>query len=140
MHSAKEERKTMTKQSRNAPCPCGSGKKYKRCCLAQDEEARRQAARIVGTDLDDLSNSVLDLIEAGDLDAAENACRQLEKLYPNQVDGLTRMALVHKARGENPQAADCLRRAATFMQDRLEEFDPKFVQETFDDAEMLERI
>ncbi len=24
--------------SRNAPCPCGSGKKYKKCCLARDEQ------------------------------------------------------------------------------------------------------
>lgn len=29
-------------QSRNAPCACGSGKKYKVCCLAIDEAARRQ--------------------------------------------------------------------------------------------------
>ncbi len=26
----------MTKAQRNAPCPCGSGKKYKRCCLIKD--------------------------------------------------------------------------------------------------------
>lgn len=26
---------------RNQPCPCGSGKKYKHCCLAKDEEAER---------------------------------------------------------------------------------------------------
>jgi preprotein translocase subunit SecA len=25
------------KISRNAPCPCGSGKKYKNCCLLRDE-------------------------------------------------------------------------------------------------------
>lgn len=25
---------------RNSPCPCGSGRKYKKCCLARDEEAR----------------------------------------------------------------------------------------------------
>jgi len=31
--------------SRNAPCPCGSGKKYKKCCLAKDEQAARDAAR-----------------------------------------------------------------------------------------------
>ncbi|HSL84651.1 MAG TPA: SEC-C metal-binding domain-containing protein [Thermoanaerobaculia bacterium] len=24
---------------RNAPCPCGSGKKYKRCCLGLDRAA-----------------------------------------------------------------------------------------------------
>jgi hypothetical protein len=29
------------KIGRNDPCPCGSGKKYKKCCLAQDEEKLR---------------------------------------------------------------------------------------------------
>jgi len=28
------------KVGRNDPCPCGSGKKYKRCCLAKEEGAR----------------------------------------------------------------------------------------------------
>jgi hypothetical protein len=27
---------------RNEPCPCGSGSKYKRCCLERDEALRRQ--------------------------------------------------------------------------------------------------
>lgn len=30
---------------RNDPCPCGSGKKYKKCCLPKEQEARREAAR-----------------------------------------------------------------------------------------------
>ena len=30
------------KTGRNAPCPCGSGKKYKKCCLAKDQEAGPQ--------------------------------------------------------------------------------------------------
>jgi len=56
----------MTKISRNAPCPCGSGKKYKKCCLLRQEaealEKRKIfdqniAKAIVGIDdLDDLSN------------------------------------------------------------------------------------
>ena len=29
------------KISRNAPCPCGSGKKYKQCCLQHLEEPRK---------------------------------------------------------------------------------------------------
>jgi hypothetical protein len=29
---------------RNAPCHCGSGRKYKHCCLAKDEAAARAAA------------------------------------------------------------------------------------------------
>jgi hypothetical protein len=28
---------------RNEPCHCGSGKKYKQCCLAKDEAAEREA-------------------------------------------------------------------------------------------------
>ena len=28
-------------RGRNAPCPCGSGRKYKRCCLVADEEQLR---------------------------------------------------------------------------------------------------
>ncbi len=28
------------KVGRNDPCPCGSGKKYKKCCLAREEQAR----------------------------------------------------------------------------------------------------
>jgi hypothetical protein len=27
---------------RNDVCPCGSGKKYKRCCLESDEKKRRK--------------------------------------------------------------------------------------------------
>jgi hypothetical protein len=34
----------MTKPSRNDPCPCGSGKKYKKCCLTAD------AARVTQLD------------------------------------------------------------------------------------------
>ncbi len=33
------------KVGRNDPCPCGSGKKYKKCCLAKDEAAARQSAQ-----------------------------------------------------------------------------------------------
>lgn len=29
---------------RNDPCPCGSGKKYKKCCLRQEKEARAEKA------------------------------------------------------------------------------------------------
>ena len=33
------------KPGRNDPCSCGSGKKYKRCCLPKDEAAAREKAR-----------------------------------------------------------------------------------------------
>ena len=33
----------MTSPNRNEPCPCGSGKRYKRCCLLDDGTARARA-------------------------------------------------------------------------------------------------
>ncbi len=30
------------KPGRNEQCPCGSGRKYKQCCLQKDEEAARE--------------------------------------------------------------------------------------------------
>ena len=33
------------KPGRNDPCPCGSGRKYKRCCLPIDQAAGRERAR-----------------------------------------------------------------------------------------------
>ena len=33
----------MAKLGRNDPCHCGSGRKYKQCCLAKDEAAERAA-------------------------------------------------------------------------------------------------
>ena len=35
------ENLAVTKAGRNDPCPCGSGKKYKKCCLPRHEEARK---------------------------------------------------------------------------------------------------
>ncbi len=33
----------MAKSARNAPCPCGSGHKYKHCCQVEEERWERQA-------------------------------------------------------------------------------------------------
>ena len=35
-----------SKLPKNQPCPCGSGKKYKRCCGLQDEERRETSFRL----------------------------------------------------------------------------------------------
>jgi hypothetical protein len=43
------------------------------------------------TELDRLSNSVVDLIEEGRLEEAENVCHQLLVHYPDQIDGTERL-------------------------------------------------
>ena len=136
----------MAKPGRNDPCPCGSGKKYKKCCLTNDEAAekeqlvaehaereeraaaKRQELRKVreaitanfaasdlldddfGDELMDASNRVVALIRAGKLDEAEAAARDLLVRYPDTHDGWDRLGMVHEARGENVQAAECYRK------------------------------
>jgi len=41
-------RRPVAKVSRNDPCHCGSGKKYKRCCLSQDEKLLADASEYAG--------------------------------------------------------------------------------------------
>jgi tetratricopeptide (TPR) repeat protein len=114
----------MAKPGRNDPCPCGSGRKYKKCCLPLHEESRAKQQQEAGgvsltpgfTDLDELSNSVVDLIEAGRLDEAEAACHQLLTRYPDQIDGTERLAAVYEAKGKKKLAAEYYRKAAQFAQ------------------------
>jgi tetratricopeptide (TPR) repeat protein len=120
---------------RNDPCPCGSGQKYKRCCLPRDEAAAateraaaptRDAAaatppfEILSEDdgLDEASNVVIDLIDAGRLDEAEHAAQDLLERYPEVHDGLERVAMVAAARGNRARAAEYYRRAADFVHAR----------------------
>jgi tetratricopeptide (TPR) repeat protein len=109
----------MAKVGRNAPCPCGSGKKYKKCCLLRQDGKTQtdvQPMRFIPvyTDLDQLSNSVVDLIKQDRLDEAEAVSHKLLTDYPDQVDGLNRLAMVYEARGEKSKAADYYRKAADF--------------------------
>jgi SEC-C motif len=137
----------MAKVGRNDPCPCGSGKKYKKCCLETERQRTqptvaprgnaRSAVQTVVTELDDLSNRVVDLIAARELDAAEAACRQLRAQYPDQVDGTWRLATVCEARGDRAAAARYYRDAAEFMRSR-DGFDEASMAHMLESAERME--
>jgi hypothetical protein len=43
------------KVNRNEPCPCGSGKKYKKCCLPNHEEARKNIPRDTLQEMEELA-------------------------------------------------------------------------------------
>ena len=125
----------MAKTGRNDPCPCGSGQKYKRCCLPREAAAAHAAAlaatatsSMVEADddgLDNASNSVIDLIDAGRLDEAEQAAHALLANYPDVHDGLERLAMVYAARGDRPRAEEYYRQAADFVHAHAEYYDPK---------------
>ncbi|HZB93243.1 MAG TPA: SEC-C metal-binding domain-containing protein [Stellaceae bacterium] len=130
----------MAKIGRNEPCPCGSGKKYKRCCLAKDAKAEIRALAAAAPAApphhhlgfcDDCyaalavaSNAVLDLIEAGKLDDAEADAHALIDRFPDAHDGLARLGLVHELRGDHRQAVDCYRKVIAFIRERPDQYAP----------------
>ena len=87
-------------------------------------------------DFDDLSNSVLDLIDAGKFDEAESVCNELKKWYPDQVDGIERMAMVFEARGENQKASEYYLKTAEFMRSNPG-FDKEGIEWALDKAKHL---
>jgi tetratricopeptide (TPR) repeat protein len=154
---------------RNDPCPCGSGKKYKHCCLDKDravelapaiaqrfalqaqkanqvalqkddqqELLESQAALQEAQALDAASNAVVDLVHAGRLDEAEQAAQELLVRYPDVHDGYDRLGMVHEARGQFRQAADCYRSVVEFARADPENYDPEFVDSFLDRIAKLE--
>lgn len=103
------------KIGRNEPCPCGSGKKYKKCCLNATSEPIINPRFIdMDLELDNLSNRIPALIEQQKYDEAEKVCQRLFEEYPEQIDGLHRFAEVLESKGEHQQAAEYYRKSAEF--------------------------
>ena len=88
-------------------------------------------------DLDELSNSVVDLVNAGEFNKAESVCHELSKRFPDQVDGIERLALVYESRGENERAAEQYRKAVAFMRSNYG-FDKESVQWLLEKIKQLE--
>lgn len=129
----------MVKIGRNQPCPCGSGKKYKHCCLGNDQASRVDIASAQQDmsqrmspgggfvfdedEIDQLSNGVVDLLTVGRLEEAEAACQELKAQYPETIDWIIRTAMVHEARGQTEQAIIYYEQVLQFMDGHPGDFD-----------------
>ncbi len=51
-------RRAVPRIGSNAPCPCGSGKKYKRCCMAADQERLRFSSDVSGVTRSELAHDL----------------------------------------------------------------------------------
>jgi Flp pilus assembly protein TadD len=148
-----------TKTGRNQPCPCGSGKKFKQCCLRKEEEAEHKAMAALnqarqegrGGSYSDLvktvdqlaaeyeedvalaeaSNAAVDLVRAGKLDEAEQAARDLLVRFPEVHDGYDRLGMVYEARGDNKQATHYYRQALQFIRQRPDQYDDAGLEAAF---------
>jgi hypothetical protein len=133
----------MAKVGRNDPCPCGSGKKVKRCCIEKvgaerlldvlrasrdqmvaknerleterDELVKQLAALEADREADAVAGQVRALLGSGQLERAEAVGRQLEEMFAGETEGIERLAEVYESREMRAEAAAQYRRAIAMM-------------------------
>jgi hypothetical protein len=91
-HAALLDHLSTRRVGRNEPCPCGSGKKYKKCCLPQHEEARKnlppdqvremEERKRAGEKLDEAVRNGFELLFAQDFGKARQLSERLIETYP----------------------------------------------------------
>jgi len=88
-------------------------------------------------DLDDLSNSVVDAIDAGNYDQAEKLCQKLLSEYPEVFDGHERLAMLREAQGRFQEAVDHYKKVLEMMKhnpDNVDEDTIQYITERRDQA------
>lgn len=119
----------LSKVRRNDPCPCGSGKKYKKCCVVKGEEhredtlstppdersVRRQPAR--EAEIENLFRRALNQLDRNEYDKAARAFRSVLRLDPEHYKALTGLGRCLMEIGMREEARECFRKALEIKPD-----------------------
>ena len=126
----------MSKVGRNDPCPCGSGKKYKKCCMMKDEARRVDAspnadASLVSSDERDrrhpsparaaeIQNAfgrACNHLDRSEFDRAAGAFRSVLRLDPAHYKALTGLGRCLIEMGMPAEARRCFEKALEIKPD-----------------------
>lgn len=157
----------MARPGRNESCRCGSGKKYKRCCLAQDDATARSVASLAQPSaginwrapeddylhdhlsaarydqLADAADAVQFLIETDRVAEAETAAQALLENFPDAYDGHAKLGLIFELRGDYPRAIAQYRHVIAFARTHPKMVGPRFIprfQELIDRLELQSQL
>jgi predicted O-linked N-acetylglucosamine transferase (SPINDLY family) len=100
----------MSAPNRNDPCPCGSGKKYKQCCLKGDENIVLSKR----SDVDKISRLIQEAIklhQSGHLPQAEALYQQILKIEPNNSEALNLLGVIAHQVGRDEIAVELIKMA-----------------------------
>lgn len=111
----------MVAPQRNEPCPCGSGRKYKKCCLGGEAPSATGKGMDIVHDrfqtseasapLEDLLRQAEEFGRAGRVAEAETVYRQVLRLWPRHDRALYRLGALARDSGRLDIAADLIGRA-----------------------------
>jgi len=122
---------------RNDPCPCGSGKKYKKCCMPRDEMIAHSISQRTtdsaeytetsGTDhggsnpeAENAFRRACKYMEISEFDKAARAFRSVIMLDRNHYKAMTELGRCLVEIGQREEACKCFEKAL--------EINPKYVQ------------
>jgi len=106
--TAPDQYKEKNIPGRNDPCPCGSGKKFKKCCGAN---VRPQTAKIGVIDIE----AAVTAFEAGDFESARDLCLPLLDEQPDNADIQHVYALSSYQLGDMAAAETAFKKALSFQ-------------------------
>lgn len=104
----------MKKTDRNAPCPCGSGKKYKQCCLPRDEAIASSKLSRIATEklhIPQVIEAALEHHQAGRLPQAEELYQQILQVEPKHPDALHFSGMIAHQLGKNDTAVELMEKS-----------------------------
>lgn len=114
------------KAGRNDPCPCGSGKKYKKCCMGKDAEHARAADTShessdehVGrrypparaAEIENAFKRGINHLDRNDFDQAARAFRSVLRLDSEHYKALTGLGRCLVELGMQAEARECFEKA-----------------------------
>jgi len=96
----------MTKVRPNDPCPCGSAKKYKKCCGSPDAVYTREFNEVMV----ELHRRFTELAREGSVEDIENFVASILDAFPDIPEIVRKAAELNEKRGRYPEALECYRR------------------------------
>jgi len=118
------------KVGRNDPCPCGSGKKYKKCCMKKDaeraaassaeadtshespdERAERRHSPARAAEVENAFRRGINHLDRRDFDQAARAFRSALRLDPEHYKALTGLGRCLAELGMPEEARKCFEKA-----------------------------
>lgn len=102
-----EDDMAITKIGRNAPCSCGSGKKYKKCCLLDEKVTVSEITPLTIQQL----KTAIEHHQAGRLDKAKAIYKKILEEIPDNAEALHYLGLLNYQTGETETAVSLISKA-----------------------------
>jgi tetratricopeptide (TPR) repeat protein/SAM-dependent methyltransferase len=101
----------MSKPGRNEPCSCGSGRKFKQCCISRGENSAANTREVRGVNVGLLVRQGLEGHQAGRLAEAERCYRQALEADPSNIDALHFLGVLAHQIKRHAQGAELIERS-----------------------------